>query len=96
MTFNASYTYEATGSLTLEAAKTVNGKTPTEAQKYDFELKSGANTPAVSQTKQNEGGMVTFDAIRYTLADVVKTYTYTVWESISIVQRWLISDIIWS
>ena len=56
MTFNASYTYEATGSLTLEAAKTVNGKTPTEAQKYDFELKSGANTPAVSQTKQNEGG----------------------------------------
>lgn len=81
MTFNASYTYEATGSLTLEAAKTVNGKTPTEAQKYDFELKSGANTPAVSQTKQNEGGMVTFDAIRYTLADVGKTYTYTVRET---------------
>ena len=81
VTFNASYTYEATGSLTLEAAKTVNGKTPTEAQKYDFELKSGANTPAVSQTKQNEGGKVTFDVIRYTLADVGKTYTYTVRET---------------
>ena len=81
VTFNASYTYEATGSLTLEAAKTVNGKTPTEAQKYDFELKSGANTPAVSQTKQNDGGKVTFDAIRYTLADVGKTYTYTVRET---------------
>lgn len=81
VTFNASYTYEATGSLTLEAAKTVNGKTPTEAQKYDFELKSGANTPAVSQTKQNDGGTVTFDAIRYTLADVGKTYTYTVRET---------------
>ena len=81
VTFNASYTYEATGSLTLEAAKTVNGKTPTEAQKYDFELKSGANTPAVSQTKQNDGGTVTFDAISYTLADVGKTYTYTVRET---------------
>ena len=28
MTFTASYMYEATVSLTLEAAKTVNGKTP--------------------------------------------------------------------
>ena len=33
--------YEATGSLTLTASKTVNGKEPTEKQKYNFELRSG-------------------------------------------------------
>ena len=34
-------TYKATGRLTLTASKTVNGKEPTEKQKYNFELRSG-------------------------------------------------------
>ena len=33
-------TYKATGRLTLTASKTVNGKKPTEKQKYNFELRS--------------------------------------------------------
>ena len=48
---------------------------------FDFELASGAETPAVHQTKQNAGGNVTFDQINYTQADAGKTYTYTVKET---------------
>ena len=74
-------TYTAKGSLNLTAMKTVNGETPRDDQTFDFELKNGADTPAVSQTKQNVGGTVTFDVLNYTLADVGKTYTYTVKEA---------------
>ena len=74
-------TYEAAGSLTLTAGKQVNGNTPTDTQVFDFELASGADTPAVHQTKQNAGGNVSFDRIDYNLADAGKTYTYTVKET---------------
>jgi pilin isopeptide linkage protein len=74
-------TYHATGSLTLTAYKTVNGATPTDLQVFDFELTSGADTPAVSQTKQNTGKTVVFDRIDYTEADVGKIYNYTVKET---------------
>ena len=70
-------TYKATGSLTLTASKTVNGKEPTEKQKYNFELRSGD----YSKTKQNIGGTVTFDALNYTQDDAGNTYVYTVKET---------------
>ena len=69
--------YKATGSLTLTASKTVNGKEPTEKQKYNFELRSGN----YSQTKQNAKGTVTFDALNYTQDDAGNTYVYTVKET---------------
>lgn len=74
-------TYEASGSLTLTAYKTVNGNMPTNAQVFDFELASGADTPTVHQAKQNAGGTIVFDPLHYSLADVGKTYTYTVKET---------------
>lgn len=79
MTFNN--IYSATGGLTLTAYKTVNGQIPTVGQLFSFHLKNGANTPAVSQTKQNAGGTITFDPLNYTLDDAGKTYTYTVKET---------------
>ncbi len=74
-------TYEATGKLSLAAKKTVNGKEPTKDQCYTFELASGEGTPALSQTKKNKLGVVTFDDVIYTLADAEKTYQYTVRET---------------
>ena len=76
-------TYTAKGSLTLTAKKTVNGETPRDDQTFDFELKNGADTPAVSQTKQNAKGTVTFDALNYTQDDAGKTYTYIVKEALT-------------
>ena len=74
-------TYTAKGSLSLTATKTVNGETPRDDQTFDFELKNGADTPVVSQTKQNAKGTVTFDVLNYTQDDAGKTYTYIVKEA---------------
>ncbi|OUQ48606.1 Spy0128 family protein [Lachnoclostridium sp. An118] len=75
--------YNATGSLDLTAAKTVNGEKPQEAEagRFSFTLLSGADTPTVNQTKYNDAdGRVTFDPIQYDTDDIGQTYTYTVKE----------------
>lgn len=73
--------YEASGLLPLTAQKTVNGMTPREDQVFAFALESAEGTPVTVQQKNNSGSTVTFDPILYTLADVGKTYVYTVSET---------------
>ena len=73
-------TYAASGSVSLEASKTLNGAAPA-AGKFSFELKDKAGK--VLQTKANDGnGKVTFDPISYELKDAGKEFTYTVSEVI--------------
>lgn len=74
-------TYAASGTLSLETKKTLNGNKTLEADKYSFELKD-ANGDLL-QTKQNAAdGSVKFDNIDYTLADLggekSRTFDYTV------------------
>lgn len=59
----------------LKAAKTVDGKTPSAAQEFEFELKD--STGKVLQTKQNVGGDVSFDSISY---DEAGEHDYTISE----------------
>ena len=74
-------TYAASGKLSLTATKKVNGATPTSFEVYSFLLKNGADTPAVTQTKQNLLGTITFDDLNYSISDAGKTYTYTIRET---------------
>ncbi len=69
--------YNATGSLTIEATKTITGKN-IEEETFTFELKDEEGN--VLQTKNNVGTDITFDAIEYTLEDVGETFIYTVSE----------------
>ncbi len=73
-------TYEAVGSYTPVATKTVNGIAAREDQLYSFSLASTGDAPQVSQVKTNAGGTITFDALSFSLADAGKTYTYVVKE----------------
>ena len=71
-------TYTAKGDLQLKADKTLNGRALTDKQ-FSFELKDADDN--VLQTKTNDAsGVVVFDAISYTTADIGKTYTYTISE----------------
>lgn len=74
--------YEASNQLTIQAEKTVNGKTPAadESGNFSFVLKSGAGTPDLETTVKNTGSTVIFPAIVYNLEDAGKTYTYTLEE----------------
>jgi len=68
--------YEASGEWTPTASKTVNGAEPREDQVYEFLLTGeGEELPA-----ENLKGEITFETLRYDLADAGKTYTYTVKE----------------
>jgi len=70
-------TYTASGSVTLAATKALAGRTLT-AGEFSFQLKQGTT---VLQTKTNAlDGIITFDAIPYTQADIGQTYTYTIVE----------------
>ncbi|MCD7717181.1 MAG: hypothetical protein LUI39_12150, partial [Lachnospiraceae bacterium] len=78
--FTNNYTdeYTATGSLILKAAKSM-ARTDTALGTFEFELKDADGT--VLQTAANDAaGVITFEALDYTLDDVGKTYTYTVSE----------------
>ena len=69
-------TYEATGSWSPAASKSLSGRA-LKANEFSFQLKQG-NT--VLQTKKNTaGGAVSFDPINYTLADVGQ-HVYTISE----------------
>jgi pilin isopeptide linkage protein len=70
--------YHANGSLELKAEKELTGS-PLQAGQFTFELKDADGK--VLQTKQNDGdGLVAFDALAYTEADIDQVYTYTVSE----------------
>ncbi len=73
VTFNN--TYEASGSVSLAAAKGIDGR-DLAADEFSFQLKEGAT---VLQTKTNAAdGSITFDAINYSVADKgLHTYTIT-------------------
>ena len=70
--------YDADGELTLRAAKTVNGAEPRTDEVFTFELCDAAGK--VLQTAKNAQGKITFEALKYTEADVGKSYLYTVKE----------------
>ncbi len=86
--------YEAEGELVITALKTVNGAEPTEEQVYTFELADAEGN--VLQTKENEKGAITFDAIAYDLADAGKTYTYTVKETTPATDSLLVDESIYT
>ena len=70
--------YNAKGEVVLNASKTLEGSTLV-ADQFSFELKDEQGN--VLQTKKNDAdGKVTFDSLKYTEADIDKTYTYTVSE----------------
>ena len=73
-------TYNAAGSLTLEANKKLKNKT-LEAGAFSFELKelTAENTKVLETVPNEADGSVNFTTINYTLADV-GTHTYTVSE----------------
>ena len=77
-TLNFRNYYDADGELTLRATKTVNGEEPAEDEVFSFELRDA--TGKVLQTKQNEGGKITFDALKYELTDAGKSFLYKVSE----------------
>ena len=70
--------YNAKGEVVLNASKTLERST-LAADQFSFELKDEQGN--VLQTKKNDAdGKVTFDSLKYTEADIDKTYTYTVSE----------------
>lgn len=66
-----SYAVRSSATATITAGVTVNGKTPSDLQKYDFVLTDADGN--VLQTKQNDGAAVTFDPMNYGEAG---QYTY--------------------
>lgn len=74
-------TYDASGSLTLTAEKTVNGVTPTQDEKYQFTLTPADGALGKEETVENNGRAVTFTPIGFELKDVRKEpYVYTIKE----------------
>ena len=71
-------TYEAGNSVAFSGSKTLNGKAA-EADAFSFVLKN-AQGDVIETVKNGADGTFTFSAINYTLADVDKTFTYTVSE----------------
>ena len=70
--------YAANGSVMLKVRKTLEGSNLKPGM-FSFELKDQTGT--MLQTKQNgEDGLVIFDALDYTQADVGKTFVYTISE----------------
>ena len=68
-------TYEAAGEITVEASKTLSGRALKNGE-FTFTLTGEGQ----NQSKSNVEANVVFDAIKYTEADIGKTYTYTVKE----------------
>ena len=82
-------TYEAEGSVELEAIKELEGREWQEGEKYTFTLKDSEGN-VIDEQEVSQNGTVTFDAIEYTEADMVDengnysataTYTYTIEET---------------
>ena len=75
---NFKNTYEAEGTVVLDAKKTLTGR-KLAADQFSFELKDAAGN--VLQTKTNTAeGIITFDAIAYDQDDIGKEFKYTISE----------------
>ncbi|MBO7674590.1 MAG: hypothetical protein J6S63_06235 [Atopobiaceae bacterium] len=78
--------YDASGSVTLEARKTLNGQAVDKSEAFTFTVKDQAATDDVATRTSStiEGGTVVFDAIDYSLDDLggqdSRTFTYTIAE----------------
>ena len=70
--------YEATGSVQLKATKRLDGGQLKDGQ-FTFRLKDEQGSELDVKTNDADGN-VTFKALDYTLADVGKTFTYTITE----------------
>lgn len=70
--------YEATGSAQLKATKRLDGGQLKDGQ-FTFRLKDEQGSELDVKTNDADGN-VTFKALDYTLADVGKTFTYTITE----------------
>ncbi len=87
-------TYEATGEITLEGVKTVNGETPREDQVFQFQLLANQQ---VLKTAENAGESFAFEAITYTTADLAGSpYTYTVKESSTSGSGYTVDDTVYT
>ncbi|MBQ7784543.1 MAG: Cna B-type domain-containing protein, partial [Clostridia bacterium] len=74
-------TYDADISLTLQAFKTVDGKEPTANQVYAFVCQGTGERADEVLTAENDGGSISFGAIRFSLEDAGKTFVYTIRET---------------
>lgn len=80
-------TYDATGSITLKGEKKMTGRTFRAGDSFTFTVTADEGTPlpdpAAVTVKPTSGSTVAveFTAIKYGLADVGKTYKYTVTET---------------
>lgn len=76
--------YEAEGKAVLEVEKKLNGNPP-EAGMFAFDLSAetaGAPLPETTTARNDAEGKAVFDEIRFTYADVGKTYVYVMKEAI--------------
>lgn len=71
-------TYTTSGSVRLSATKSLDGHAM-RANQFRFDVLDESGTVIRTASNTNEGA-VTFGAIRYSLTDVGKTYTYTIRE----------------
>ena len=71
-------TYNATGKAYLKAKKVLEGRR-LEARQFTFDVVDEAGN-TVATARNGADGTVNFGAIKYGLADVGKTYTYTIRE----------------
>ena len=86
--FEASYTkgakitntYEASGEVTLEATKVLDGRDWRDGESFEFEL-SGDGIDAQKIVVTEEKPTAKFDKISYDESDAGKTYTYTIKET---------------
>ena len=81
-------TYDATGSTTLAATKTISGRDFQNGDEWTFTVAADdasapmpAQNPVTIDPMSGASAEVDFGSISYTLADVGKTYTYTITES---------------
>ncbi len=73
--------YVATGSFTPQVTKALSGRA-LKAGEFSFELKDSNGTVLQTDKQNAANGNVIFDAINYTQADIGKSYTYTINETV--------------
>lgn len=70
--------YEAAGTATLQARKTLSGR-PMAAEQFEFALYNDAGSK-LQTAKNDAAGNVVFQPLNYSTTDIGKTYTYTIQE----------------
>ncbi len=85
-------TYKAMGEAELEVTKVIEGAAWPEGKTLTFTLSGeGGTLPETKTVELTAAGTATFDAIKYTEADIGKEYTYTISED-GFGQGWSGSD----